>query len=286
MTVFFIVLFAVAATGLIWQAGTRSAKLRSVAKMLNIRFDRTRDTITTDSTAGHLEFFARFFRLYFNVCTFSDALAFMRLADVHVFLDENPKSKPLVMTVFTAEMKRTQFPGLKIVPHKSPFAACNYTFASKVSALEKTYRIYGSCQQTGLLLTPAIVTFLKNHPDTYIEANDNAFIYHEHRLITVEDFQTFRLRALQILHEMERAIQTAQQTAAAETKPDTPQNKPEDKKDSFDQAEAMLAALSAGHNSPTEPSSNKWMGASIVILLVGAVVLSIVAWALVHRLQP
>jgi len=296
--IFSICLFVIAAIGLFLLSNTRSAKLSDLAKMLHLTFDKERDTITTDSTIGHLEFFAGFFRRYLNVFTLSDAAAFMRIADVHVFFDENPKSKPLQLTVFTAEMKRIEFPALKIVPQNSPFAPSRYTMsADNIPSLNKNYRVFSNSKQAGVLLTPGLLSLLKNRPNVYIEVNDNAFLYHEHRLTTIEDFQTFRLRATQVLREVENTIKKINAAAEAEAakaavKTDgqtTEKGKDlseQTKNDIFAQAESMLTALRVGNNPTPERSSKKMMGISIIVLLLAAVILSLVAWSFIHRLHP
>ena len=116
MTIAIIVIMLGAGVGLWATTRTRTAQLAQMARLNGCRFDKEKDTVTTELTAGRLEFFTLFFHQYQNVSTTSDNLAFMRIADDNIYTDDNPKTKPVKLTLFTAELKKRQFPALKIAP--------------------------------------------------------------------------------------------------------------------------------------------------------------------------
>ena len=160
----YILLFLILGTGtsLLINMRTRSAQLARWARKNRCLFDREKNSVTTELTAGRLEFFTLFFHQYQNVSTYTDNMAFMRLADDSIFLNENPNTKPIRTTLFTAELKRQQFPALKIAPLKSPFAASEYALMkTNIPAVDSRYRIHAPSQASGLLFTPFIIGLLK-----------------------------------------------------------------------------------------------------------------------------
>ena len=69
-------------------------------------------------------------------------MAFIRVADDAIYPDDNPKTEPTCITIFTAELKKRQFPALKVVPHQSLFAGSQYTqMKTNISALDERYTL-------------------------------------------------------------------------------------------------------------------------------------------------
>ena len=126
MSLLLLILFAAAGTGLVISARTRSAQIARMARLNGCQYDREKDTVTTELTAGRLEFFTLYFHQYQHVCTSSDNLAFFRTADDLIYLNDNPQTKPVKYTIFTAELKTRQFPALKIAPLNSLVAPSQY----------------------------------------------------------------------------------------------------------------------------------------------------------------
>lgn len=269
MIIFFSVLFFTAAIGLIFSLNTRKAQLSRMANLLHMQFEPLRSNLTTEETSKRMEFFTRtFLHNFSNVFTFSDSRAFMRLADDQIRISEQDTAVT-TLTVFSAELKKTIFPPLKITPKNSPFAKSAFPL---VPTTLTQYALYTPHPQPEKILPAQILSFLKNHPNLYIEINDNAFIYHEHTLIAPENLQTFRLRAFQVLQELEHipCAPQAKQTASTQ------------KTDIGDQAQAMLTALTLSRPT-TQPKSKNWFLVGIFILLAAIIGISLLAGNLIGR---
>lgn len=280
MILFFISLFIFAFIGLILLTNTRSAKLESLAKALNIRFDKDRESVTTEDTSWRLEFFTQYFHQYANVFTFSNAVAFLRLADDKIFLSEN--STPTPITLFTAEFKQHQFPAFKIVPASSPFASSQYTLMkTNIKEIDQKYRFHAPTAAALAFLSPALISLLKSKDAIYLEVNDNALIYHEHTLARVEDIQLFRLRGMEILQDLTQTLTTLNNSTATEQT--IRAAKQSAQKSAADQAEAMLAALTLSRQEVPTPKKS-WLGIGLLALLLALIGISLLAWGLLSRL--
>lgn len=223
--------------GLVATTRSRSAQLARVARGNGCAFDRRKTSVTTQLTAGRLEFFTQFFHQYTNVFTCSDNVAFIRWADDTIFTDDNPKTKPVSITIFTAELKKREFPLLKAAPISSPFAPSQQALMkTNVPAIDAVYQMHAPSAASCVVLTPMLIGLFKTQPQIYLELNDNALVYHEHRLIPVEEIESFRFRALQILGELEKLVERMEQEKLpAENKVDTLQDAAPDMR-----AQAML----------------------------------------------
>jgi len=201
-------IIAACVVGLVATTRSRTAELARIARANGCAFDKRKATVTTQLTAGRLEFFMQFFHQYHNVFTCSDNVAFIRWADDIIYQDENAKTKPIPVTIFTAELKKRQFPLLKAAPLSSPFARSQHALMkTNIPAIDARYRIHAPSPASGILFTPMIIGLFKTRPEIYLELNDNALVYHEHRLIPVEEIESFRFRALQILGELEKLVE-------------------------------------------------------------------------------
>ena len=171
-----IFLIAASITGLVASARSRTAQLARIAKSNGCAFDKRKDSVTTQLTAGRLEFFTLFFHQYHNVFTCSDHLSFIRVADDIIYVDENPKTKPIPLTIFTAELKNKQFPLLKIAPLRSAFAPSQHALMkTNIPAIDSRYRIHTPSPAAGLLFSPMITGLLKTRPQIYLELNFEKF---------------------------------------------------------------------------------------------------------------
>lgn len=284
MNLLLILIIAGAGVGFVFTLNTRSSKLAAFAKQNNLRFDKEKNSVTTALTAGRLEFFTKYFHQYQNVFTFADNLAFIRMADDFIYQDDNPKTKPTCVTIFTAELKKLQFPALKVVPHKSLFSGSQYTaMKTNIPSLDEAYTFHAPTTQSGLLFTKFITGILKTHKQIYLELNDNALIYHEHSQVPVEDISTFRFRAMQVLTEIENILLKMD-------KPETTEN-PEKKAPQTEQdeavlrAEAMLKALCSRDPVETKKTSG-FRGSWIFILMAILIGMSLLSWFLLNNALP
>ncbi len=186
----------------VW-AHTRPVVFARIARANKGQFEKHKETVTTPFTAGRLDFFMFFFHQFRNVFTYMDKLAFIRLADDFIYKDENPKTKPLPITIFVAEIKKGDFLPVKIIPARSLFASSKQSVVkTNIPQIDSNYQIFTSPDASASLFTPIITGFLKTHPYVYLELSGNAFVYHEHTLIATSQIEAFRFRAMQLLQEL------------------------------------------------------------------------------------
>ena len=279
MNTILILLILASAAGLVATTRTRAAQISRMAKTNGCRFEREKNSITTEQTAGRLEFFTQYFHQYQNVCTCTDEFAFIRVADDNIYTDDNPKTKPVKFTIFTAELKRRQFPALKIAPIDSPFAPSQYALMkTNIPQIDSRYRIHAPTPAAALVLTPFIIGLLKTRSNIYMELNDNALVYHENAQMPLSEFQQFRFRAIQILHEFENVIIRLDEANPSTTA--TLVFKSQDEAEA--QAEAMMKALCTVQNE-SSPSKGGWRGIWIIVLLAVLLGISLLSWLVLNN---
>ena len=281
---FFLFIFTLSSVGAFFAyTCSRTSKLARLAKNYGCNFERQKSSVTTATSAGKLEWLTRFFHQFNNIFTFATRTSFIRMADDSVFLDDKPKTKPLQFKLFSAEMRKIQFPILKIVSAASPFAASQYTpLKTTIAPIDNFYKIYG--QSNHPLLTPFILNLLKENQNLYLEVNDTAFIYHEHALIEPQKIEEFRFRATKILNEFEAVLShLAAQTAPEKTEqtPAAPVDIQDDP--ALQRAEAMLQSFASVHTPATQsPNQNLRIFWFILVLLLFFGI-SIFSWFVLHN---
>jgi hypothetical protein len=243
---------------------------------------RYKETVTTQLTAGRLELFTNFFHQYRNVFTYTDHMAFIRIADDLIYKDDKPGSKPTPITLFTAELKKRQFPTLKVAPKNSMFALSQLTpLKTNVAEIDDNYNCYAPQQDAGVLFTHTFTGLLKKNKNLYVELNDNALIYHEHCLIAPEEIESFRFRAMQILSDFEAVMARLETNTAT---PSAPTAENEDQQTAGLRAEAMLKSLCAPRS--TAPATAKpWRGIFAFALLLLFLGISFLSWFLLNRIS-
>ncbi len=278
MTLILSFIIAGCIVGLVASTRSRTADLARIARANGCSFDKSKNTVTTQLTAGRLEFFTQYFHQYRNVFTCSDNVAFIRWADDTIYTDENAKSKPQHITIFTAELKKRQFPLLKAAPLSSPFARSQHTLMkTNIPAIDTRYRMHAPSQGSGILFTPMIIGLFKTQPNIYLELNENALVYHEHRLIPVEEMEAFRFRALQILGELEKLVEKLDHdTTDSSTAPVVTDAAPDMR------AMAMLQQFATSTEAP-EPQSPLWRGIWFIVLVLIFLGVSFLSWFVLHN---
>lgn len=275
-----LICIAAGAAALAAASRTRHAKLARLARLNGCAFVKEKETVTTPLSAGRLEFFTLFFHHFQNVFTYSDHMAYIRVADDNLYMDDKPKTKPQCITIFTAELREGQFPALKAAPLDSQLAPSQHTLMkTNIPAVDSRYRIHAPTPASGLLLTPFITGLLKTKNNLYLELNDNALVYHENTLIAPEDMETFRFRAMQILSEFENLI-----TKLDEQKPsDTATLTPTPQDDAEKRAQTMLKALCTPQT-PAQTGSNRHGALWIFIMLAVLAGMTILSWLMLNRM--
>ncbi len=264
-------LIAGCAVGLIASTRTRAAELERLARGLGCPFQARKETVTTPMTAGHLDFFTRFFHQYANVFTFTDKACFIRLFDDKIFTDDNPRTKPFPFTVCTAELKRGDFPLLKIWPADSPLSSTTPTLEqTQIFKLDNNYHLQAKAPQPDLSRFPILQSLLKKDTQVYLELNENAFVYHEHRLIPVAEMEIFRFRALQILGELEKYVEENTPRPDTQLKKDDPF--------APDERAAALLARFAEAGLPQKKHAPMWRGFWFLLLMVIFGGITVLSW--------
>ena len=199
MSVYILLLLAAAAA--VYVGVSRPARLKRLAKRTGGTFCRKRTDLLTPQNANRLEIFSSFVCSFNNVITRKEVSAFTRLADMAA-QDENGNPLP-AFTVFSAECFTGGIPALKIAPAESPFCRSRFTAVkTKDEDINAAYRIFLSAPQAARLLTASLQQLLKRQTDMYVEIYDNAFVYHEGRLVLPGEAEDFRLRATRVLAEL------------------------------------------------------------------------------------
>jgi hypothetical protein len=284
MNLLLILIVIGAGAGVVATMNTRSAKLASLAKQNGDRFDKEKPSVISVLTAKKLEFLTQYFHQYQNVFTFSDNMAFIRIADDLIYQNDDPKTKPTCITIFTAELKKLQFPALKVVPHQSIFTNSQHALMkTNISSLDDAYKFHAPTPKASVLFTPLIIGMLKTHKQIYLELNDNALIYHEHTQIPIQDMPTFRFRAMQVLAEFENILLKMNKP---DPLPDAKKQTVQTEQDEiFLRAEAMLKALR-----PSNPIENKkesgFRGSWIFVLMAVLIGMSLLSWFLLKNIIP
>ena len=190
--------------GAVAMMSTRASVLARIARANDCLFEKQKETVTTPFAAGRLDFFIFFFHQFRHVFTYVEKSAFIRVADDYIYKDENPKTKPLPVTIFAAELKNGDFLPLKVVPVGSVFASSKQMLIKTNNpAIDAHYQIAAPSAEAGALFTPLVMGFLKTHHQVYLELNGNALVYHEHALVPASQIEAFRFRAMQLLRELE-----------------------------------------------------------------------------------
>jgi len=270
ITIITVILLIIFGAALTTQACSRSAKLAHLAKLNGARFDKEKETVTTLVTAEKLEFCARFYHQYTHVFTYSDRLAFTRVADDAVYTEENTQTPSHHLSLFTAELKLQQFPTLKLVSKggafdKSALPLCQET----EKEWNEKFLFYAPESSAAKLLTPSLLRLLTHSAHVYLELYDNALIYHEYQLFQPEDVEMFRFRAMQVLTELSKSVRLLQQPAdqAQKTAGESAEQN----------ADVILSSLSGTAERPKAPSQGwrmMWLF-GVLLLFLG---ISFLSW--------
>lgn len=284
MTTLFLALILAGLAAVLVAEQSRAAKIKRYAARNRCAYDKRKDSLTTEQTAGRLEFFKDYFHLFFNVMTFSDQLAFMRLADDKIYTDDKPGTKPVFVSVFTAEFRSRTFPALKIAGRQSVFKTSQYTLVkTNISPVDSCYVIHAPSQASGVLLTAFIINLLKRRQDVYLEVNDNALVYHENKLFSTDEYPQFHFRAMQVLAEFENILihldNPAGTTAVLHTSQPAAQG---GSSDAEKQAEMLLRAAAGPGAQQNATGGWRTMGAVIVLALL--ILAPMAAWLLIRNL--
>ena len=274
-------------SGLVLLARTRTARMHRYALRNHALFERRRNTITTALSAGKLELLKEYFPLFHHVMTFTDSLAFARMADGDIYKDENPNTPPVKITLFTAEFRNRSFPVLKIAPLNSPFYASEYmTVKTNIPEIDRVYHISAPNQAAALLFTPYLKRLLKTRKNIYLEVNDNAFLYHENCLIPVEELENFHCRAAQLLAEFGNTminLDKPGEATLASAAPHAVSAKPALTDEEFSaKAQAMLATMCPKTIARTHGTASLRGFWGIILLLI-LLAIPVLGWVIIKN---
>lgn len=256
----FILILATGTAAAVYTAASRPARLKRLAKRTGGIFCRSRSELLTSQNTDRLEIFSFFVCSFKNVITRKEVSAFTRLADMTA-QDENGNKLP-AFTVFSAECFTGGRPVLKITPTESPFCRSRFTAVKTTDEnINTAYRIFLSAPQAAHLLTAPLQRLLARRTDIYVEIYDNAFVYHEGRLVPPGEAEDFRLRATRVLAELtkeERQTPPARAQHAAKM----PEELPDEK------VLALLAAARPVPQAPTAQNAGFSIWKAVILLLI------------------
>lgn len=257
--------------GCIWgiiATSSRTNRLAQLARRQGYAFEKHKSHVLTEPSAQGLEFFTAFLHRYQNVLTYSDRMAFIRIADDTVRTDASASAKRFLITTFTAEFKNPSSQILKSVLTKSPFVTKRQDIIQTENlALDSRYNTYSSSKQTCQVLSaPCIAGLFKTQHKIYLEITENALVYHEHTLVPVAEIETFRWRGMQLLKELEAFCKKpTHPTLSTDT-------------DTAAEQIPILMLPTAGHISTGTTKSPLWRLIGIFVLLLFLVGLSSLLW--------
>lgn len=272
MTVCFFGLLFLSGGALLWsKLLCRAARLKQTAARLHGIFRQHKDELVTPVNAQKLEFFTQTNWRFTNVITCREPLAFTRMADCTAPKQSWQKQQAAV-TVFTAERFDGGWPALKIMPKDGLFIPSRLkevpVHHTQISA---KYHILLSSPQAARLLSPAVQQLLLTHAYVYLEIYDNAFVYHEGRLLSPAQWEEMHLRANRFL----TALAPQQTPIPAAFKMPIWADQPPDA-----QVQALLAAARPQGNAPSRPgnafSAYKAVVLVLLLLLIPALLYFIV----------
>lgn len=231
---------------------TPTARLKRTARLLHVRFDRQVDTPVTAMAARKIHFLNQGIHQFFNVLTWSDSTAFVRICEDRMYasvLDQGPYT---IVTLACAELTRGTF---------TPFvlAACTEPHTPAHPALPAQLATHYRLQAPeNFLLNPTVIGLLKTANPCYIEVTTDTLIYHEYKTLPLEQLQPLRLRVQQLIN----ALQYLPQEPCIPAKAQTPQT----------EAELQAAVLLKLHSTPTQrATSNHTL--QLFYLLAGFIIL-------------
>lgn len=246
-------------------AHTRTAQLKRMAHTLNLHYDKQVDRVLLPDSSAKAQFFKRGLHQFYNVLTFREASAFMRVCEDRIFLSPLDKTPLHIYSLVTAELTKGSFTPFVLTPRTPdqtpgtnlpPELAARYTFMAP----------------EGFTLPVAIIGFLNAHPACYVECTNTALIYCEFNIVCVAKLQPLRLRALELLKELAKKPTPAQQATLPAAKLTAAEL----------QAQILLKLQSMPHTtaSSTAVSGRFVYGFVLLFLLSGML---FIAWYALHH---
>ena len=175
---------------------TRAARLKHMARVLNLRYQSHIDNPLTALSAKYTYFFNQGFHKFCHVLTWNDSGAFIRVCEDQIYalpMDQTPQNR---LTLVTVELMRGSFVPMIIAARqddKSPVhPALPPELANRyVLTAPDSYR-----------LSDELIGLLKNNPICYLETGLYSLVYHEYKEVPVVQIQQLRFRVKQFIKEL------------------------------------------------------------------------------------
>lgn len=245
----------------------RGVQLKRMAYTLGLRYDSHLPTLLTEEAAAQFYFFRQAKHRFYQVLTFRDSSAFMRVCTDRMHL---PGQVPFTYTLVTAELTNGLFTPLILTPRRPgeqtpPHPALPPELAQR----------YHLSAPDGFTLPQAVIGFLKAANPCYLELTQTALVYHEFDQKPVSQIQPMRYRALQLLKAL--VHRPAQTPAASSARQDLTQTNLDT---------TLLLKLQTGSSAYTQAavktgSSGRWIYGIIFILSLLALCI-VAGYALKH----
>ena len=245
---------------------TRTAKLKRMARTLNLRYDNQVDSVLSPDSSAKAQFFKQGLHQFYHVLTFRDPDAFVRVCEDRIFSSPLDKKPFQTYTLVTAELTKETFPTFVLMPKETNQEATRNLPAELATR-------YTLNAPEGFSLPSMVIGFLKAHPTCYVECTETALIYCEFNTSSIEQLQPLRFRALQLVKELvkkENMEQPAQVTPKLQLTEEQLQ------------AQILLKLQTGPHTAPqTSTPGTRYIYGLILFVFLGSMLL--LTWYALHN---
>ncbi len=247
-------------------SNTRAAKLKRMARTLNLRYDNQVDSVLSPDSSAQAQFFKQGLHQFYHVLTFRDPGSFVRVCEDRIFSSPLDKKPLQAYTLVTAELTKDTFPSFVLKPRKSEQADSHPLPADLATR-------YTLSAPEGFSLPSMVISFLKAHPLCYVECTETALIYCEFSNASMEQLQPLRFRALQLIKDLVKK-EDVKQVEEGTPKPQLT--------DEQLQAQILLKLQTASPRTPRATASNTHYIYGL-ILLVFLSAMMFLTWYALHN---
>ncbi len=176
--------------------GSRRIQLKNMARSLQLRYDAQVDCPLTQEAAKHIRLFNQGLAQFSHVLTWSEPGAFVRTSDTCVFTSPLDKSPQQTYTLVSAELTRGNFMPFVLMPRMDNSAPSHVALPPELALR------YMLLAPENFRFPAGVLGLLKACKPCYLEATDSALVYHEYRVLEVNEIQPVRFRVKQFIQEL------------------------------------------------------------------------------------
>lgn len=248
--------------------GSRGAQLKNMARSLHLRYDKQVDNPLTQEASKHVHLFNRGLHQFYNVLTWKDSEAFIRVSDARVFASPLDRTPQQTYTLVSAELTRGSLISFVLMPRTDRSAPTHAALPPELAAR------YTLTAPADYQLPASVLGILKAGKPCYIEASEDALLYHEYTTATLDQIQPMRFRVKQLIQELRRMPTPTETSVSAPLSQKT---------DAELQAEVLLKLKSSSTAITSSGSTRLLYG---FILLVFLIAMCGLAWFALQQVAP